>query len=485
MDEIQSEQIEVTDIPQVVFIDTSAIDPMYNNFSTMKEDFSFLKKWVDNYKVIIFTNEIVIREVANHIKKEASEKIDIIEKARDSRELAIIKTKGKYNKLFLTTNKEEIIKDTYNGFIKILKELKVKVLKNKKISIDKILDDYFNNRPPFGAKDKKHEFPDAIMLNSLIKETGKNKKIHIIARDGDWENVCKSNKNYLQYKYIKDFLNYLNKNNAIRNEVLRYISAIETQKIIVSKLNNILDSIEYLIDGQEYDRKGVVSGYEYDEVEITDISKIEYKIDTIENIDIEAITENINNYKITLTIICSVQITANCSYFDEENSIWDSEDKEYIDKIYGTAIEKHEVLLPLRLKIVGTNISSIINFNIENFEIIETDYQIFQLNNETLINRKYINNDLEDRWFNGSQFMVERIYKCPHCKKDIKVNLISGDTEYIGGNGREMGEENEYKVEVHGDCPYCNNSYLITGSVWEYPVLSFNYEQDIKIEKDE
>ena len=42
----------------VAFIDTSALDPMYNNFNEMQPIFDALKKHVESNKIILLTHEI-------------------------------------------------------------------------------------------------------------------------------------------------------------------------------------------------------------------------------------------------------------------------------------------------------------------------------------------------------------------------------------------------------------------------------------------
>lgn len=80
---------------------------------------------------------------------------------------------------------------------------------------------------------------------------------------------------------------------------------------------------------------------------------------------------------------------------------------------------------------------------------------------------------------------MEKIFSCPHCGNDIKVDLMSDSTDCVSSSERQMGIEREYNVDVFGYCPHCNGEYQITGTIWEYPENCCNYEQDIKISKAE
>jgi hypothetical protein len=60
-----------------------------------------------------------------------------------------------------------------------------------------------------------------------------------------------------------------------------------------------------------------------------------------------------------VTLSCKANITVNCTFFDESNSIWDSEKKEYLYRNYGLFREIHSVEFDgiLKLNVVdGENI---------------------------------------------------------------------------------------------------------------------------------
>ena len=113
---------------------------------------------------------------------------------------------------------------------------------------------------------------------------------------------------------------------------------------------------------------------------------------------------------------------------------------------------------------------------ISNYTLIETE-ELNTLDNRTLINREYVSD------YYDPGFCVERVFACPTCKKEFKVDLISDGTECVSSSERQMGTENEYNIDVTGVCRHCGETYHITGEVWEYPVNCFNYEQDIEINK--
>lgn len=153
----------------VAFIDTSSIDPMFNNYNNMEHLFSALKKHINSNKLILITHEIALREMENHIKDRIPKQIEKYTAIQASKEFSLLKMSEKYQYIFNSIDSEQIIADTIKIFREKLKEIGIVILKTGTISVNKLLDDYFFSRSPFGTKNKKAEFPDAIMLQSLIR----------------------------------------------------------------------------------------------------------------------------------------------------------------------------------------------------------------------------------------------------------------------------------------------------------------------------
>jgi hypothetical protein len=385
----------------------------------------------------------------------------------------LLKNIRRYDSLFSSADKERIITDTIKTLKAKLKEVGILVLKTGTISVKTLLDDYFSSKPPFGAKGKKSEFPDAIMLQSLIRAVGEEHRLHIIAKDGDWENVCKTNKNLVSHKSLANFLDYINKDNVASSAIKTHLAKPAIAEQIKSKLKEIMETIDFKVDGLTYDRKGLVEGYSYDEIELLRIADVSYIIHTIEDIDCSSESEN-STITAIVTIVGSAHITFDCSFFDEANSLWDSEEHEYIYKEYGKATEIHEFLFPVRLTLSGDYKA---NLQITDYTLIQTE-ELASLNSGTLIDREYISD------YYDPGFHVDKILSCPHCRKDIKVDLISDGTDCVSSSERQMGIEREYCVDVIGICPHCQETYRVTGEVWEYPENCCNLEQNIKIAKE-
>ena len=102
----------ITENVIVAFVDTSAIDPMFNDYNNMEHQFAALKKHIASNKLILVTHEIAVREMENHIREEVAKQIEKYISVQNSRELVLLKNIRRYDSLFSSADKERIITDT-------------------------------------------------------------------------------------------------------------------------------------------------------------------------------------------------------------------------------------------------------------------------------------------------------------------------------------------------------------------------------------
>jgi len=455
--------------PIFTFLDTSAIDPMYNSLNPTHIE--ILKKNINQGKIALTTSPIVIKEVYSHLKKEIPQKNENLKGVLESREFALLRNTEKYSILTKSFSTDEMVEDSFKEFKKLLNDLQVKILQDNRISISRLLDMYFKSEPPFGEKNKKSEFPDAIMYLTLQKYLDEGVKIHVIASDNDWQAIQENNSCFIVHKSIKEYIDYLNQDDKFYNLVRTYLNSSEAKDEITRYFMEYVNSLDFTVDGHENSIHGMKAGYDYEYVEKIGAYSYDYNIDIFEDISLVK-----DKYVAQVVIMCYSEVDMKCIYFDEENSIWDSENHEYIEKEYGELVETHELLVPIRILIECSNDKT---FNITNYNIIESDYDISELNNLTRLKRQNY------QYFEKDKFRVLRNLKCPYCNNNIHIDLISGETSVVCSNERNMGIENEYDVDIIEDCKNCGNTFHVTGKVWEYPEKAFNYENDIKISKFE
>ena len=116
----------------VAFVDTSALDPMFNDYSHMEHQLVALKKHIDSKKLILLTHEIAIREMENHIREEVSKQLEKLSGVQSSKELVLLKSIKKYAPLLGAVDKETIIADLIPFFAIPLNSIPRKIISSRK-----------------------------------------------------------------------------------------------------------------------------------------------------------------------------------------------------------------------------------------------------------------------------------------------------------------------------------------------------------------
>lgn len=296
-----------------------------------------LKKLVNRNKVKIYISNIVVRETEKHIKSDISNAINELKKARKeiSRHISptIVKDTS-LSTIFELPCQNTIEETALINFREFLEESKVIYLDNKGIDIDGILEDYFKGNAPFENKEaKKYEFPDAFIISKLKKEFNENKPVWVISSDQGFKNALDNELVFNNLSSINELLDMINKQDQMYDTIIQYIENKDVYKEICNNLKVKIESDYIEVNGLDCDRKGYCKGYEYSNTYITDVIVKNFHLNSVDDI-----SEDI----IYLTVLCKAKISVSCSYYDYDNSIWDSEEKEYMFLSEVEIEEEHE-----------------------------------------------------------------------------------------------------------------------------------------------
>ncbi|WP_270659093.1 PIN domain-containing protein [Paraclostridium bifermentans] len=320
-----------------------------------------LKNLVDHNKVIVYISNVVLRETEKHIKLDILEAVHELKNTRKNISKKIAPTILKdtpLGKIFDLSFQDTIEETALTKFREFLNESKVIYLDNEGIDIDSILDDYFNGNAPFENKEaKKYEFPDAFIISKLKKEFCENKPIWVISCDEGFKKALTNERGFNYLSSIKELLDMINKQDEIimYNAIKEYIENKDSYKEICNIIKDKIESDEVDVDGLYYDRKGYCGGYEYSYNLINDVS--------VENINLSSI-DDISEDMIHLTIVCKAKIDVSCFYNDYDNSIWDSDEKEYMFLSEGEIKEEHEPEFECSLSVKVNHEGNNIEFSI-------------------------------------------------------------------------------------------------------------------------
>lgn len=181
------------------------------------------------------------------------------------------------------------------------------------VSAQEVFEDYFNANQPFSTNgNKKSEFPDAFILKGIIEycKNNANSTVLIISDDSDWKHTLEENKQIVQ------------------------VDSLEAAMLLLwEQLDDKSDLYQMLISQTKSDIYTKISDAALNEAFCID------DIDTAEEVDIEKVSVvDINDMIVPLEVTQNsvlLQITATLSangcseFFDENRSVWDSEDRCY------------------------------------------------------------------------------------------------------------------------------------------------------------
>lgn len=347
------------EFPLSVFVDTQVFIKESYDFS-IKGKFALLEKQIGDGKVQLLTTDIVKGEVERHIKEDIGKGLEKLQAAISDRRLAIFR-EGNYSTLFQPFDSLLMTEDALKTFNDYLINVDAIWLDVSDVNLCSVITDYFSAKPPFGEGHKKSEFPDAFNASLLQKYSAEHGKVYVVSNDGDFSDI----ENVYCFKTLNELLDaIISQDNEICKRLKDYLNSSSAQNLIFNKVETSLMDVGYEleVDGTDTDRKGVSSGYEYDEIEL--LSVVTRKLSELEIVDIDY-TDN----TITIMTSCKSKLEFACSFFDEENSVWNSVDKEYDHAHYGTMHEFHNALIPVTVRIAFENDGEDVSFDIDEINV--------------------------------------------------------------------------------------------------------------------
>lgn len=197
--------------------------------------------------------------------------------------------------------------------------------------ITNIFEKYFSKKKPFGPDKKKSEFPDAFVLASLEKYAEENNLERIVVISDDNDMIGYESTLLIPMK-VTDFLNemtvdripqFTEKQKAKATRDTSYLSLyFQTQPTCL--LTQISTKIkDFLQDETVY-----ADRLNYADVQGIEIPRLIISFNPNE-MEILSIDEESIDASVPVHIDAMVKVY----HFDQENSIWDSEDKDYIIKL--------------------------------------------------------------------------------------------------------------------------------------------------------
>ena len=349
-----------------------------NRFDFRKDStLKLLSSFVNDGKIKVILSDVVIRESEKHIEELGRELCKIYNNCR-SESLKIsndefIKKLG-LEYLLKKHNKKDVMTLARNEFKDYIESLNCEILNSDNINLSTILDAYFSLTPPFGpAKEKRKEFPDAIIVEQ-IKKRFDNEIVAIITNDNLFIKSFEEKTNYMFFRSLGELFDKINQDNIDYENACKTVNSIKDE--LLNRICNSLIFADYLdVIGLSYDRDGIEYGFDYTDFEVQEVSTLDYEINTI---------DEIAEARILATLYFKGEIEVICSYDDYNTAIWDSELKEYTYIETKNVLERHRFKFGCRIEVDKATKE----FNIKPYRLI--------LNSDTRKERKELEEDLSD-----------------------------------------------------------------------------------------
>lgn len=294
----------------IIYFDTNIYDKTSYNFKgQFYTVFEELKTYF-NTNLEIYVDPVTYSEVLSHLKDKAREATDKIREFRkytiDIDALDDIRTK--FDITGLEKNCFQASKSKFDKFIYSFSKNGIDE-EFDNYDMKEILSDYFNCNPPFqDKKRKKHEFPDAFIIQRLKQKFYDYEDLIVVSGDELFLiAITQKLPHALTFKTFSECVDHLNEllnkkeYDEVRNCINKEIKKID--EIIKEELKDVFDDfipdfyVEELgidVDVTNYDRKWMSDFYELDELMIESLE--------LENPEIKILNINTKEDKVTAEI---------------------------------------------------------------------------------------------------------------------------------------------------------------------------------------
>ncbi len=332
--------------PIAVTIDTNILDAAKYDLSE-GSTLQLLKDYVDEGVIKVVLSNIVVRESKKHLAKQVNKVCSIARKLRtevlqESTE-HLVNYIGLNRLLEIAKDKSALIDKSDELFDNFIREINAEILGTDLINLDRIIDDYFEINPPFEEGEKKRkEFPDAFIASQIKKRFGETEDVAIVSNDNGFKRACQKTQNHFFFNSLGALFDTINKEKeAAYTETINTIK--ELQFRIGSAVSEYIKSNENIdVRGLSYDKDGIVSGFDYDEFYLYNISNVTFMVRSV---------DEMSDKTSKVTLLCNAKIFADCYYEDYDNAPWDPETKEYVFVDSIKIREEHDAKFGCRIEL--------------------------------------------------------------------------------------------------------------------------------------
>lgn len=350
-----------------VFLDTNIYDAA--NYSFRNASFSRLRSLAGSGQLQLVINSVIEGEVRTHISERVKKAVKELEKATRDSAFAGFRNIPRYQEQLIISDHQEWVNCAIDEFINFLSSCSVRRIPLNGIDVEKMLDDYFQQNPPFEKK-KPEEFKDAIAVRSLVldmieadDETDIIQYCIVSADKGFREAIKKavSGCPIEDYTIIFDnlvaFTDYLAEMDKQMQFMLRYLKSDYGHDLLYDAVKEALEASTYEI--KQFD--------EVTEQEIVDLEIVAANPHAV------SLTNTAGTPDIFETVIeGEADIVVDYSYNDESQSYYDKELGSYVYLVSVSATATHRIKFSIPMSFLANECLA------EDQELESTDDGVFE-----------------------------------------------------------------------------------------------------------
>jgi hypothetical protein len=287
-----------------VFLDTQVFDSSNLNFDSTS--FTELVKLAKAGYVKVFITEVTKSEVEAHIVEKLHEAANDLKRFRTAQR--ILRNVPACDHFFKDFDDAAAAEEVLGKFEEFLDHAEATVLELDGTEVKPIFDAYFQRKPPFGEGKKKYEFPDAFAQHTLGKWCAdKACEMYVVSADGDWQST--EVKGLIPLHKLQEFIDaavtdYDEDLSALA--IKRYETHIDKVKEAVTKAFRESGFITDDVDG-----------------DVNDVTVTRLALDDPQLLEVDELSA-------TISVTADLDYTADVSYEDDDEGIWDSEDHTWV-----------------------------------------------------------------------------------------------------------------------------------------------------------
>jgi hypothetical protein len=174
-------------IPEAVFLDAQAFENASFNFAS--KQLTALKKHLESGRLRLVITDITVSEVKSRIAKTVAN--EVAAQKKFSKVARILRSSETGRSVLTELDEGKIVKELVDAFDQFLAEHKADLIDTTANDAGPVFERYFAGKPPFGeAAEKKHEFPDAFVIEALKEWTEDEQELFVVSGDDLFREAC-------------------------------------------------------------------------------------------------------------------------------------------------------------------------------------------------------------------------------------------------------------------------------------------------------